>query len=469
MKYDLVGFDSYLQKLAEDGKYPGVAVTIRGPDGIVFDKGYGKRSIAKDLDVDTDTMFGVASMSKSMVGLACCILHVEGKMSIYDPISKYFPDFKIPGIPDECITVDAMMQHRAGIPPMEPLEWSIAMNSIERDSKWYRYMLKTAPNKMDRIEQIIEYISKGDYEPLGMPGEYMSYSNEGYAILSYIVDKASGTTLEEFLKERVFEPIGMARSVLDYDCSEAREISDGNITSLFEMVEGKLLEDDNWSVLPPFRGCACVKSTSRDMSAYYKCLADKGVCNGRQVIPAEAVELMVGDRFPVTVEPYYCCGLDKRKVKDIVICEHSGGLHGVSSHGGFTSNGYSMAVLCNAGDYDMDPFIWACYGLVNGWDYKEPLRWAEPTGTVFSMPEALCGDYLAKEGVPAHTIVRIEDGKLKAKYGERDVDLLHCGGTVFAAVRDGNPKRRVSTFKFFLREGKAWAVRCYTRFYQRVE
>ena len=77
--------------------------------------------------------------------------------------------------------------------------------------------------------------------------------------------------------------------------------------------------------------------------------------------------------------------------------------------------------------------------------------------------------YLAKEGVPAHTIVRIEDGKLKAKYGERDVDLLHCGGTVFAAVRDGHPKRRVSTFKFFLREGKAWAVRCYTRFYQRVE
>ena len=76
---------------------------------------------------------------------------------------------------------------------------------------------------------------------------------------------------------------------------------------------------------------------------------------------------------------------------------------------------------------------------------------------------------LEKEGVPTHTIVRCENGKLKAKYGDRDVELLHCGGTVFAAVADGNPKRRISTFKFFLREGKAWAVRCYTRFYQRVE
>ena len=117
----------------------------------------------------------------------------------------------------------------------------------------------------------------------------------------------------------------------------------------------------------------------------------------------------------------------------------------------------------------MDPFIWACYSFVNGWDYTKPLRWAEPIGTEFSMPEALCGDFLVKEGVPTHTIVRYEDGKLKAKYGEREVDLLHCGGTVFAAVRDGDPNKRVSTFKFFLRDGKAWAVRCYTRFYQRVE
>jgi len=469
MKYDSVGFDNYLCRLVEEGKYPGVSVTIRGPEGIIFDKAYGKRSIERNTDVDTDTMFGVASMSKSMVALACCILHVEGKMSLDDPINKYFPDFKVPGVPDECITVDMMMQHRACIPPMEPLEWSIAMNSIERDSSWYRHMLKTSPNKMDKIEQIVEYISKGDYVPLGMPGEYMSYSNEGYAILSYVVDQAAGMPLEDFLMERVFKPIGMTRSILDLDCSEARKLSGGNITSLFELDDGKLIEDDNWSVLPPFRGCACVKSTSKDMSAYYMCLCNKGIHEGKQVIPAEAVELMVGDRFPVQKEPYYCCGLDKRRVKDIVVCEHSGGLHGVSSHGGFTSNGYSMAVLCNAGEFDMDNFIWGCYGFVNGWDYTEPLRWAEPTGTEFTMPEALCGDFLCKEGVPAHAVVRYEDGKLKAKYSDRDVELLHCGGTVFAAVIDGDPNRRISTFKFFIREGKAWAVRCYTRFYQRVE
>lgn len=468
MKYDSVGFDKYLAKLVEEGKYPGVSVTVRGPEGIIFDKGYGKRSIKQDTDVNTDTMFGVASMSKSMVGLAICILHTEGKMDINDPVNKYFPDFKVPGVPSECITVDAMMQHRATIPPMEPLEWSIAMNSIERDSKWYRCMIETSPNKMDKIEDVVNYISEGNYEPLGMPGEYMSYSNEGYAILSYVVDQAAGQTLEEFLDERVFKPLGMTRTVLDLDCSQAKAMAGGNITSLFEMEEDGLIEDDNWSVLPPFRGCACVKSTSRDMSAYYMCLQQKGMWEGKQVIPKEAVELMVGDRFPVSVEPYYCCGLDKRKINDMVVWEHSGGLHGVSSHGGFTDNGYSMTVLCNAGDYDMDPFIWGCYNFVKGWQLDQPLRWAEPTGTKFTMPEMLCGEYLVKEGIPTYVKVRYEDDKLVAQYGELVVELLHCGGTVFAAVRDGDPKKRVSTFKFFLREGKAWAVRCYTRFYQRV-
>ena len=74
---------------------------------------------------------------------------------------------------------------------------------------------------MDRIEQIVDYISAGNYQPVA-PGEYMSYSNEGYALLSYIVDQAAGITLEEFLKKRIFEPLGMTRTVLDLDGGEAR-------------------------------------------------------------------------------------------------------------------------------------------------------------------------------------------------------------------------------------------------------
>ena len=76
---------------------------------------------------------------------------------------------------------------------------------------------------------------------------------------------------------------------------------------------------------------------------------------------------------------------------------------------------------------------------------------------------------LAKEGVPTHTVVRFEDGMLKAMYGQTPVDLLYCGANVFAAVSPEDHSRRISTFRFYVRDGRAWGVKCYTRIYQRVD
>ena len=459
-----------LKRLFAESKYPGMAVSVRGPGGVLFEGGFGVRDAEKNLPADTDTVFGVASMSKSMTCLALCILETEGRLSLKDPVSKYFPKLHIPGTPDELVTLEMIAMHRAGLPPMPPLEWSIAMNSVERDSRWYRHMVATAPNKMDKIEDVIEYISKGDYIPLGMPGEYMSYSNDGYAILSYVVDKASGMSLEEFLDEKVFRPLGMKRTVLDEDCGKARVIAGGNITSLFERDEnGRLIQDDNWSVLPPFRGCACVKSTASDMSRYYKALSDLGAADGKQAIPAEAVELLIGRRFPAGRKPFYCLGLEKSVMGGKVVCQHSGGLHGVSSMGGLIEGGYSAVVLCNEGEVDVEPFLWRCYNFILGLPLDTPHYWAVPNGKEFSEPEALIGDFLCNEGLPVHTVVRLENGRLVADYGDIKVDLLFCGERYFAAVSPEDHKKRISTFRFYLRNGKAWAVKCYNRIYQRVD
>lgn len=466
---DVEKLESCLAELFERRGYPGMAVCVRGPEGVLFEKGFGYRSMEPKKGVDGDTVFGIASMSKSMTALACCILQAEGKMSLDDPVTDYFPDFHIPGAADECVTVKTLAMHRAGLPPMEPLEWSIAKNSIERESKWYREMLRTAPNQMDRIEQIVDYISAGNYEPLGAPGEYMSYSNEGYALLSYIVDQAAGITLEEFLEERIFRPLGMTRTVLDLDGSEARKLAEGNITSLFERDEdGKMVWDDNWSVLPPFRGCACVKSTARDMAKYYQMLADGGRWMGRQVIPAEAAELMYGREFPLRDRPFYCMGLKKRLIGGKMVCEHSGGLHGVSSKGGFMEGGYAVVVLCNEGDLDMEEFQWICYNFILGLPLETRHDYAVPSGRKFSRPDMLCGDFLSKEGLPARCAVRVEEGELTADYHGRKVRLLHCGGACFAAVEFDHPERRVETLRFYIRDGKAWGVKCDTRIYQRT-
>ena len=57
--------------------------------------------------------------------------------------------------------------------------------------------------------------------------------------------------------------------------------------------------DDNWGILPPFRSCACVKSTAHDFARYYQCLSNHGVIDGVQAIPAAAADMMCGPQFPM--------------------------------------------------------------------------------------------------------------------------------------------------------------------------
>ena len=162
--YDTDKLDNYLKKLFDEKKYPSLTVCIRGPEGIIFEKGYGYCDSGKTKSAGIDTVYGIASMSKSLTSLACAILETEGKLSFSDPVTKYFPQFSIPGTPKESVTLRHLAMHTAGIPPIPPLEWSIVMNTPGRVSEEAKKLIESAPNKMDTIEDIIDYIANsGEY------------------------------------------------------------------------------------------------------------------------------------------------------------------------------------------------------------------------------------------------------------------------------------------------------------------
>ena len=466
MTIDTKALDERIQHLIRKERLPGVTVCVKGPDGVVFEKAYGFRDADLSIPTDMDTMFGIASMSKSITCLALSILESEGKLSWDDPVCKYFPAFRVPGAPKDTVTLRTLAQHTSGIPPMEPLEWSIAVNSVNRSGEWIDAMRASAPNPMATIDQIIDYIANCGYPTVGAPGENMSYCNEGYAILSYVADQAAGIPLEQFCMERIFRPIGMDRTIMDDDCVAAKAMSGGNITSLFEREDGELICDDNWSVLPPFRGCAMVKSTARDMASYYRCLSHFGVHNGEQVLPRKAVEAMVGPSIPAQEIACYGLGLYKRVKCGHTICEHSGGLHGVSTKGGLLlGEGYGFAVLCNCGDEDMDDIMWTLYNAVMGLPLDTCHRWFVPVGRDFSDPEMLTGRYVGHEGVPSIVHVRIEDNQLRAIVNKRDLKLVYCGGLRFCGMDPIDSTRVRSRLEFFTRNGHAWGVRVGSRIF----
>ena len=466
MAFNAKAVEEHIARIMERDGLTGVSICIKGPDGIVYENGFGRRDAEGNIAPDPDTMFGIASMSKSITSLAISILETEGKLSWEDPVHKYFPHFRVPGAARDTVTLRTLAMHTSGIPPMEPLEWSIAMNSVNRESDWITQMRKTSPNSMSTIDQLIDYIANCEYPTVGAPGENMSYCNEGYAILSYVADMAAGIPLEEFCMERIFKPLGMTRTIMDDDCVSARKLSGGNITSLFEIENGKIVCDDDWSILPPFRGCAMVKSTARDMAAYYRCLSNRGMHEGRQAIPAAAVNALIGDWLPSSDIACYGLGLYKRVKCGHTICEHSGGLHGVSTKGGLLlDEGYGFAVLCNLGDADMDDIMWVLYNEIMGLPLETSHRWFVPAGREFSDPEMLTGKFICREGVPAIVTVTAEADHACAVVGGNDTRLVYCGGTRFLAMDAKEPEKLRGRLEFFIRNGHAWGVRVGSRIY----
>lgn len=466
--FDTHAVDGAIRKIISDAHLPGVSVCVMNSEGTVFSRQYGVRDCAMQKPVTENTMFGIASMSKSITALALCLLECEGRLSIDDPVCKYFPAFRVPGNPRSAVTLRHLCMHTSGIPPMEPLEWSIAMNSHRRETPWLKQMREESPNQMNTIEQVIDYIATSGYHTLGAPGEVMSYSNEGYAVLSYVADIAAGMKLEDYCREKLFLPMGMARTVMDDDCQTARALSEGDITSLFEREDGATLADDTWSILPPFRGCAMVKSTARDMARYYLCLAQNGMLDGKQVIPAAAVERLLGREYPAGAYDTYCLGLYKFARFGHVFCEHAGGLHGVSSKGALIRDlGYSFSVLCNQGDEDMDDILWVLYSAVLGLPLDTCYRRFAPTAEPFSDPEMLLGSFTGHEGVPEHLTVYQQAGQLRGKTNSRDFLLRYCGGTRFLGYRTESSTVPCAKLEFLIRDGQSWGVRVGSRVFGR--
>ena len=96
MPIDFSAADRHIRFCIERDRLSGVSVCAVGPEGVAFSQGYGFRDAAHAVRPDADTVFGVASMSKSITALALAILETEGKVSYEDPVYRYFPSFSVP-------------------------------------------------------------------------------------------------------------------------------------------------------------------------------------------------------------------------------------------------------------------------------------------------------------------------------------------------------------------------------------
>jgi len=178
--------ESELQKMAESDDFSG-AVLIAKNGKALFRKAYGMASKRFNIPNNIETRFNIGSINKSFTGMAIAQLLEKGKIHLDDKLDKYLPDF-----PKEIaakVTIRHLLTMRSGMGSYWNDEW---------ETKWA---------KIKTVEALIEIIRKIplDFEP----GTQMQYSNSGYAVLGAIIEKVSGQSYYDYVRENIFMPAGM--------------------------------------------------------------------------------------------------------------------------------------------------------------------------------------------------------------------------------------------------------------------
>jgi len=181
--------DSYLKK----EKFNGTVLVAK--DGkVVMQKGYGLSNFNTKTHNNTDTIFRLGSVTKTFTATAIMQLVEQGKVKLNDPINKYIPDFPS----GDKITINHLLSHTSGIP--EFLSEDLFIDPVKRN----RYVSQ---------EELVELI-KG-LKLVSDPGTKHTYSNSNYALLAYIIEKASHTPWDNYVNEFIFKPLKMTRSGVD--------------------------------------------------------------------------------------------------------------------------------------------------------------------------------------------------------------------------------------------------------------
>jgi CubicO group peptidase (beta-lactamase class C family) len=167
----------------------GVLIAKNGT--IVYEKYTGFHDIRQKDSLNADIPFQIASTSKTLTSAAILKLIQEGKLSLNDPVTKFFPQF-----PYTAVTVKMLLDHRSGLPNY--------LNYMDR-SPWPRTQLAS---NTDVLNTLINWHPNQAYQP----DRHFNYCNTNYVLLALIIEKASGLSYPEYMKQNFFVPLGMTNT-----------------------------------------------------------------------------------------------------------------------------------------------------------------------------------------------------------------------------------------------------------------
>lgn len=173
---------------------PGYAVGVMQQGQVLLSRGYGMASLELDVPIRADTVFRVASVSKQFTVSAILMLAADGRLSLNDDVRRHIPE--LPELP-ATVTLEHLMRNTSGLPDFLEM---LRLGGVGLDMHIGR-------------ERMLELVCMNRHLNFP-PGSRFLYCNTNFLLLGVIVERISGQTLAAFLKQRIFQPLGMSRTTM---------------------------------------------------------------------------------------------------------------------------------------------------------------------------------------------------------------------------------------------------------------
>jgi CubicO group peptidase (beta-lactamase class C family) len=348
---ELPKLEKFIFEKLSKSKLPGLSMAIVRGDEVIYKRGFGFRDLGYGLSATPHTMYAIASVTKSFTCIAILQLQEGGKLSLDDPIDKHIP-FNLQSA-GESVRIAHLMSHSSGIPALAYAE-SLIRSTIGAGEHWL---------PISSYADLITFMEDAEDWAIAKPGERWFYLNEGYVLLGYIIEQCARMPYEQYLKEHIFDPLGMDRTFFEKELVEKEQ----------DVAVPYIITRDGErkpSVYPygAISSDGGIISNVLDLATYVSMYLGWGEHQGKRVLSREAIEDMQCARVRTPLEGPFGdvgYGLGLGIAPDFFghkLIQHGGNVGVATAYIGFIpEENYGIALLSNGEGYPTSQI--GMYGL----------------------------------------------------------------------------------------------------------
>lgn len=361
MQAKLHGFPEYIQQQMEQWKVPGLAIAVIQGQQIAMAEGFGLRNVELGLKVTPETLFAIGSCTKAFTAMSAGMLVDEGKLDWDRPVKEYLPNFKLfDGFATERITIRDMLCHRSGLP--------------RHDLMWYN-----APFTREEIIERLQYL-----EPNHDFRSKWQYNNLMYTAAGYLVGQLAGVPWEQWVQERIFEPLLMANS--NFSIEETARHTNAAVPYIDKDNQMQATAYRNLDVIGP---AGSINSNVMEMANWVLLQLNQGAFQGQRLVTEGSIATMHTPQMPCDSSYFwkkelpictYGLGWCIESYRGYQLVHHNGGIDGFSSLISFLpQENIGVVLLTNKNGSLLPRFL--SYTLFDRLLELEPLDWSERMAT----------------------------------------------------------------------------------------